>query len=87
MRKYCITWEEETNTIIFEPYSDNKEGQFMRLSRVNVVEYVLESGEYRISSTLGGCIEYIKDKLTKEDFVTLASLFYSWGQYNGAKLN
>ena len=86
MRKYCITWEEETNTIIFEPYSDNKEGQFMKLSRVSIVEYVL-TAEYRISSTLAGCIEYIKDKLTKEDFVSLASLLYSWGQYNGAKQN
>ena len=86
MRNYCITWEEETNTIIFEPYSDNKEGQFMELSRVSIVEYVL-TAEYRISSTLAGCIEYIKDKLTKEDFVSLASLLYSWGQYNGAKQN
>ena len=86
MRKYCITWEEETNTIIFEPYSDNKEGQFMKLSRVSIVEYVL-TAEHRISSTLDGCIEYIKDKLTKEDFVSLALLLYSWGQYNGAKQN
>ena len=86
MRKYCITWEEETITIIFEPYSDNKEGQFMKLSRVSIVEYVL-TAEHRISSTLAGCIEYIKDKLTKEDFVSLALLLYSWGQYNGAKQN
>ena len=87
MRNYTITWEEEKNAIILEPRKENTKGKYYELTRENIVTYVLTSGETKISSTLDGCIEYLSEYLEKEDLLTFASFLYSWGQYNGARMN
>lgn len=85
MRNYFFIWNEENNSIEFRPSAENEGGKPFVLTRENIVTYVLTTGGTKISSTLIGCLEYVIDKLTKEDFINLSDILYSWGQYNGAK--
>ena len=87
MRNYFFIWNEENNSIEFRPSAKNEGGKTLFLTRENIVTYVLTTGDSKISSTLIGCLEYVLDKLTKEDFLNLSDILYSWGQYNGAKNN
>ena len=87
MRNYFFIWNEENNSIEFRPSAENEGGKTFFLTRENIVTYVLTTGDSKISSTLIGCLEYVLDKLTKEDFLNLSDILYSWGQYNGAKNN
>ena len=86
MRKYIFLWNEENNSLIFEPTKNNPDGKRYELTRENIVTYHLDTGVTKITSNLDGCIEYVKDKLEKEDCLSLASMLYSWGQYIGARM-
>ena len=87
MRTYIFNWEESTNTIILEPTTCNKGGKTYRLSKKNVCTFVLKTEEKEIVTSLDGCIEYLNEELEKGDFIALATFLYSWGQYNGARMN
>jgi hypothetical protein len=87
MRNYFFAWDEEKNGICIRPATGNENGKEYLLTKENIVTYVLKTGDFKISSTLGGCLEYLSDKFTKEDALGLADMLYSWGQYNGAKIN
>ena len=87
MRNYIIGWDSEKNVITFEPTKNNEGKKAFNLSKKDIVTYILDFGETEVSTTLDGCLEYISENMTKEDFITLSSFLYSWGQYNGARLN
>ena len=84
-RNFFITWEEEKNALLIRP-SEAGFKQYI-LTKENIVSFNLEYDGTKITSTLDGILEYLCEKLTKEDALSLASMLYSWGQYNGAKLN
>ena len=86
MRKYLILWEESENTINFEPMTKDKGETAFKISKKDITTFVLDFGTKTVTTTLDGCIEYISEKLEKEDFIALCSSLYFWGQYNGARL-
>lgn len=86
MRNYIIGWDSEKNVITFEPTKNNESRKAFNLSRKDIVTYILNFGEKEVSTNLDGCLEYISENLTKEDFISLSSMLYSWGQYNGARM-
>jgi hypothetical protein len=82
--KYIISWKEEENTIKFEPSQIfNAEGKVYTLKKISIVEFVLKSENEETHSSLGGCLERLKNEMDTEDFINLASLLYTWGMYNG----
>ena len=87
MRTYTFEWEEKTNTILLKPTTNNKGGLVYRLSKKDFCTFVLETAEKKIEASLDSCILYLKDEMEKEDFISLVSFLYSWGQYNGARIN
>jgi hypothetical protein len=87
MRTYTFEWEEKTNTILFKPTSNNKGGVIYRLSKKDFCTFILETAEKKIEASLDSCILYLKDEMEKEDFISLVGFLYSWGQYNGARIN
>ena len=86
MRNYTIGWDSEKNVITFEPTKYTEGRKAFNLSKKDIVTYILNFGETEVSTTLDGCLEYISENLTKEDFISLSSMLYSWGQYNGARI-
>ena len=86
MRTYTFEWEEKTNTILFNPNGNNKSGTTYRLSRKDFSTFILETSEMKIEASIDSCILYLKDKMEKEDLISLASFLYTWGQYNGARM-
>lgn len=86
MRKYVIMWNEKNNTIEVDPSESNVGGKSYVIKRDSVVTFELISGEHKTMTTIGGCVEYLAKDLDKEDLISLASLLYSWGQYNGARM-
>jgi hypothetical protein len=86
MRTYTFEWEEKTNTILFKPNGNNKGGITYRLYKKDFCTFILETAEKKIETNLDSCILYLKDELEKDDFISLASFLYSWGQYNGARM-
>lgn len=86
MRTYTFEWEEKTNIILLKPTTNNKGGLIYRLSKKDFCTFILETAEKKIETSLDACLEYLKDEMEKDDFISLASILYSWGQYNGARM-
>jgi hypothetical protein len=82
--KYIISWKEEENTFKFEPSQVfNAEGKVYILKKISNEEFVLKSENEETHSSLGGCLNRLKNEMDTEDFINIASLLYFWGIYNG----
>ena len=86
MRTYIFECEEKPNTILLKPTTNNNGGLIYRLSKKDFCTFVLETAEKKIEASIDACLEYLKDEMEKDDFISLAGFLYSWGQYNGARM-